>query len=262
MGDEEQIDHAAAGVAARQIPLQHLPGFSVFGPGEQAVAVDRTPQGLRFAPQSVDDMVIVDDMDAVAIPPPTGSGVAEHQGAAEKRHAARAHTAMHLCGEALLGFIHGRDEIFDAMQGFSRIQLNLKFGDVEGSYDPAALLQRVADNPRWQFIIQYAKDKQGLLPLLKDIPNHAVLFDESAGRGISPDTWDAPLAGHFCGYAGGLNPDNVAQNLAIIAKVAAGHETWIDMETGVRTNDVFDLAKARRVLEIASPFARPAAAAG
>ena len=176
--------------------------------------------------------------------------------------AARAHTAMHLCGEALLGFIHGRDEIFDAMQGFSRIQLNLKFGDVEGSYDPAALLQRVADNPRWQFIIQYAKDKQGLLPLLKDIPNHAVLFDESAGRGISPDTWDAPLAGHFCGYAGGLNPDNVAQNLAIIAKVAAGHETWIDMETGVRTNDVFDLAKARRVLEIASPFARPAAAAG
>jgi hypothetical protein len=171
-------------------------------------------------------------------------------------------TAMHLCGEALLGFVRGDAEIFDAMQGFSRIQLNLKFGAVEGQYDPAALLKRVADNPRWQFIIQYAKDKQGLLPLLKDIPNHAVLFDESAGRGITPESWDAPLAGHFCGYAGGLNPDNVAQNLEIIAKVAAGHETWIDMETGVRTDDVFDLAKVRRVLEIASPYARPARAAG
>ena len=169
-------------------------------------------------------------------------------------------TAMHLCGEALLGFVRGEAEIFDAMQGFSRIQLNLKFGAVEGQYDPAALLKRVADNPRWQFIIQYAKDKQGLLPLLKDIPNHAVLFDESAGRGITPESWDAPLAGHFCGYAGGLNPDNVAQNLEIIAKVAAGHETWIDMETGVRTNDVFDLAKVRRVLEIASPYARAKAA--
>lgn len=176
--------------------------------------------------------------------------------------AAGLNTAMHLCGGALLGFIKGDDDIFSAMQGFSRIQLNLKFGDVEGQYDPAALLKRVADNPRWQFIIQYAKDKQGLLPLLKDIPNHAVLFDESAGRGISPDTWDAPLPGHFCGYAGGLNPDNVAQNIEIIAKVAAGHDTWIDMETGVRTNDVFDLAKVRRVLEIASPHAALARAAG
>ncbi|MFN7115108.1 MAG: hypothetical protein ACK4PK_12205 [Alphaproteobacteria bacterium] len=176
--------------------------------------------------------------------------------------AAGLNTAMHLCGSALLGFIAGDDDIFAAMQGFSRIQLNLKFGDVEGQYDPAALLKRVADNPRWQFIIQYAKDKQGLLPLLKDIPNHAVLFDESAGRGISPDTWDAPLAGHFCGYAGGLRPDNVAQNLEIIAKVAAGHETWIDMETGVRSDDVFDLAKVRRVLEIASAYVPPARAAG
>lgn len=173
--------------------------------------------------------------------------------------AAACNTAMHLCGDALLGFIAGDAAILDAMQGFSRIQLNLKFGDVEGQYDENALLKRVADNPRWQFIIQYAKDKQGLLPLLKDIPNHAVLFDESAGRGISPDSWDAPLAGHFCGYAGGLRPDNVAQNLDVIAKVAAGQETWIDMETGVRTDDVFDLAKVRRVLEIASPYARKAA---
>lgn len=169
-------------------------------------------------------------------------------------------TAMHLCGNALIGFVNGDADIFAAMQGFARIQLNLKFGAVEGQYDPQVLLDRVRANPQWQFIIQYAKDKQGLLPLLRDIPNHAVLFDESAGRGITPDSWDAPLAGHFCGYAGGLNPDNVAQNLGVIAQVAAGHETWIDMETGVRTNDVFDLDKTRRVLEIASPLARAQAA--
>jgi len=93
-----------------------------------------------------------------------------------------------------------------------------------------------------------------LLPLFKDVTNHAVLFDESAGRGISPDSWDAPLAGHFCGYAGGMNPDNVARNIDIISKVAAGQTTWIDMETGVRTNDHFDLGKVRRVLDIAGPF--------
>ncbi len=163
--------------------------------------------------------------------------------------------AMHLCDEALLGFIEGKKETLDLMQGFKRIQLNLKFGDVEGKYDPKKLVERVKSSPQWQFIIQYGKEKKGLLPLLKDIPNHAVLFDESAGRGLLPDSWDAPLSGHFCGYAGGLNPDNVGKNLEIIAKVAPGYTTWIDMETGVRTNDVFDLAKVRLVLETAAPYA-------
>ncbi len=165
------------------------------------------------------------------------------------------HKAMHLCGSAFLGFIDGDPDILDLMSGFKRIQLNLKFGDVEGQYDPAQLITRVKDNPQWTFIIQYGHDKKGLLPLLKDIPNHAVLFDESAGRGISPDSWDKPLSGHFCGYAGGLKPDNVQANIDMIAKVASGYTTWIDMETGVRTDDVFDLAKVRRVLEIARPYA-------
>lgn len=173
------------------------------------------------------------------------------------------HTAMHLCDGALLGFIRGEAEILNLMSGFKRIQLNLKFGDVEGKYDPADLVRRVRENPQFQFIIQYGKDKQSLLPLLADVPNHAVLYDDSAGRGISPDSWEPPLAGHFCGYAGGLNPANVAEQIEIIAKVAPGYTTWIDMETGVRTDDKFDLAKVRRVLEISKPYAmtedRPAA---
>jgi phosphoribosylanthranilate isomerase len=142
------------------------------------------------------------------------------------------------------------------MTGFKRIQLNLKFGDVEGKYDPAQLLAHVKDNPQWIFIIQYGHDKKSLLPLLEHIPNHAVLFDESAGRGISPESWDKPLPGHVCGYAGGINPSNVQAHIDMIAKVAPGYTTWIDMETGVRTDDAFDLAKVRRVLEIARPYTR------
>lgn len=165
------------------------------------------------------------------------------------------HAAMHLCGDGLLDFIAGKKETLDLMRGFRRIQLNLKFGDIEGKYDPAKLLARVKESPQWDFIIQYAKDKKTLLPLLASIPNHAVLFDESAGRGISPDSWDAPLSGHFCGYAGGMNPDNVKANIDMISKVAPGYTTWIDMESGVRTNDRFDLTKTRRVLETAKPYA-------
>lgn len=171
------------------------------------------------------------------------------------------HTAMHLCDGALLGFIRGDADIAGAMAGFKRIQLNLKFGEVEGKYDPDELVRRVRDNAQFQFIIQYGREKKGLLPLFRDVPNHAVLFDESAGRGISPDSWDAPLPGHFCGYAGGLRPDNVVANLDMIAKVAAGHETWIDMETGVRTDDKFDLGKVRKVLELSKSYVLKAAAA-
>lgn len=163
--------------------------------------------------------------------------------------------AMHLCDDGFLGFVDGRQDIRDVMKGFQRIQLNLKFGDVEGKYDPTELAARVREAPQWQFILQYTDDKNDLLPLFTDIPNHAVLFDESAGRGISPDRWSAPLPGHFCGYAGGMNPDNVATHLGLIQKAAEGHLTWIDMESGIRTDDQFDLTKVRRVLEIAAPYA-------
>lgn len=168
------------------------------------------------------------------------------------------HRAMHLCEDALLGFIAGDKEVLRLMHGFQRIQLNLKFGNIEGRYDPLDLVNRVKETPEKEFIIQYSKDKHGLLPLFRDVKNHAVLYDDSAGRGISPDSWDAPLEGHFCGYAGGMNPDNVGHNLEIISKVAEGYVTWIDMETGVRTNDCFDLSKVERVLEIVEKWPRTA----
>jgi phosphoribosylanthranilate isomerase len=165
------------------------------------------------------------------------------------------HPAMHLCGQALLDFIAKKPEILGLMSGFRRIQLNLKFGDVEGKYKPAELAARVKEFPKWEFILQYAKDKKNILPLFTNVLNHAVLFDESAGRGISPDKWDPPLSGRFCGYAGGITPDNVAKNLKILSRIAIGKTIWIDMESGIRTHDKFDLDKVRRVLEIAAPYA-------
>ena len=56
------------------------------------------------------------------------------------------------------------------------------------------------------------------------------------------------------------NPGNVAGVLeAIAAVVPPGYETWIDMESGVRTDDEFDLGKVRAVLRAAAPYALAAA---
>ena len=163
--------------------------------------------------------------------------------------------SMHLCGSAFLGFIKNDPAVLNLMKGFNRIQLNLEFGNVEGQYKIDDLLRQIKAHPEFEFVIQYTDKRQDLLPRLLDIPNHAILFDGSAGSGVLPGSWPAPLSGHFCGYAGGLNPDNIRQNLEKIAKVAHGRETWVDMETGVRTDDRFDLKKVRRVFDLSVPFA-------
>jgi phosphoribosylanthranilate isomerase len=160
---------------------------------------------------------------------------------------------MHLCGGALTGFVEGRQDIFDLMAGFHRIQLNLEFGAVEGTYDPERLLARIQAHQEFDFIIQYTDKRHEMLPALAKLPNHAILFDASAGRGVAPDGWPAPLPGHFCGYAGGINPGNVAGHIEKI-RAAGAVDTWIDMESGVRTDDRFDLDKVRAVLNIAKPF--------
>lgn len=79
------------------------------------------------------------------------------------------------------------------------------------------------------------------------------LVDLSHGAGILPERW--PESRAFIGYAGGLGPDNLAEQLPLIDEVAkAGY--WIDMETRVRTAEILDLCKVRAVCEIAEPFYR------
>jgi hypothetical protein len=88
------------------------------------------------------------------------------------------------------------------------------------------------------------------------------LFDVSGGAGILPGAWPKPFfmlddeQYDYHGYAGGLGPDNLTEQIPLITKSADGARHWIDMESGVRSkNDVeFDLAKVRRCLEIAKPF--------
>jgi hypothetical protein len=102
------------------------------------------------------------------------------------------------------------------------------------------------------------------------------LFDVSGGAGVLPSEWPKPEmldvqpGEHgegeeqfaYCGYAGGLGPDNLAEQIPLILKAASATEhtregrIWIDMETRVRSNGdcQFDLNKVRKCLEIAAPY--------
>jgi hypothetical protein len=84
------------------------------------------------------------------------------------------------------------------------------------------------------------------------------LFDRSGGAGIVPAEWPKAWPGVYCGYAGGLGPDNLNGQLQLIDRAAVGERVWIDMETRVRSDDdrEFDLGKVRRALEQTSVWVK------
>ncbi len=152
--------------------------------------------------------------------------------------------AAHLCGgDARAVIEHGEsphDELLGAF--FARAQINTADPKVQPS-----LIKSWADTLPLRAILQC----RGEFPDVKAVD---VLFDASGGRGISPGSWPKPAPGRINGYAGGLNPDNVANSVQKISArfmhSCSGATYWIDMESGVRDEqDRFDVAKCRAVCE-------------
>lgn len=82
----------------------------------------------------------------------------------------------------------------------------------------------------------------------------AALFDKSGGAGKLPREWPYPTKEFWCGYAGGLGPENVVAQVRLIERVC-DRPYWIDMEQRVRTDDdVLDMAKVRSVLSQLAPL--------
>jgi hypothetical protein len=82
----------------------------------------------------------------------------------------------------------------------------------------------------------------------------SALFDLSHGAGTLPSEWPAAL-NVPCGYAGGLSPRNVKEQLARIEQVVGDGTVWIDAETHLRTDEQFDMGKVTSFLEAAAPYA-------
>lgn len=163
--------------------------------------------------------------------------------------------SCHFCGryvrEIMKGVSNFGNHIGFIWNKFDRVQLNFH-GDKHFVFNEMFTLLRKF--PEKEFIFQYdGVNNDILLRALAHEINCSALFDLSHGAGLLPSEWPNLLQEVKCGYAGGLSPENLVEQIKLIEEKAGEKEIWIDMETHVRSNmDMqFDLDKVRRCLEIA-----------
>lgn len=136
---------------------------------------------------------------------------------------------------------------------FRRCQLNI---DASSMYR-ALRTMRVFDRTLNEVILQMnsRESLESFLHYMEEpTPHVAYLIDGSGGRGIEKNIEIYDKQDIHVGYAGGINPKNVGEKLSQLLEHRSYGRFWIDMESGVRTDDRLDLDKVERVLEICEPI--------
>lgn len=194
--------------------------------------------------------------------------------------------SAHICGRWVRTLLQdGRWEWIDRFLSktvyFRRVQLN--FHSSLHKVQSLEFLRALRREPGFQYIFQMDGTNDDVLGLVRQARIDAVgLFDSSGGLGVVPQSWPDPISepiqvegGHgdtdtikaplYSGYAGGIGPDNIVEQIENIRKVvdfafpphyAIESRVWIDMETKVRSEDdkKFDLDKVVKCLDLAQPF--------
>lgn len=131
---------------------------------------------------------------------------------------------------------------------FQRIQINIvKYGNknpkklvlnLPSSLNEAIIQQESADN--CDLFMNYYNS-------CNDDSSISILIDGSGGQGLDNGINILDTTAKV-GYAGGINEENVIEKLDYLMNHTQNF--WIDMESGVRTNDWFDLEKVQHICEM------------
>jgi hypothetical protein len=168
--------------------------------------------------------------------------------------------AGHLCGSWVREWVYHGEMTFEAERPdylpiFSRLQIN--FHGAEYHQPHKDYWRWLQENKLIQYILQMDGVNDAMLPWALEKKINAVpLFDRSGGDGITPESWPMPWPNLYNGYAGGIGPDNIRDEINRISGAVGGNvRIWIDMESKVRDDqDKFDLTKVRACLEAAKQF--------
>jgi hypothetical protein len=171
----------------------------------------------------------------------------------------------HLCGrwvreicEGKWDFIKELDSVdWPIHQMFTRYQLNFH-----------AYVHKISDHKKFiegfktvaphttEFVFQLDDVNDSIVDIAKEHINAQPFFDLSGGVGVLPEKWQEAKEGVYTGYAGGLSPENVCDQLKQIEKVCGEPPIWIDVETHVRTKDnqALDMQKVEEFLRVCEPW--------
>lgn len=169
--------------------------------------------------------------------------------------------SAHLCGGYTREMLIGKDDLIqnnlsEYVGGFVRRQLNFNSSKNEVNINGFFNLLETRPNGCFSFILQ---QNNANFKICQDVRNRnmngvAFLYDSSGGRGTIASKWKKPFDGFFTGYAGGLSPENLEEELKKIEQVCEDSDIWIDTESRVRTNGILDMNKVKQFLEIASKY--------
>ena len=80
--------------------------------------------------------------------------------------------------------------------------------------------------------------------------NTNILYDSSGGKGVEIKQIKVPFKNIYTGYSGGINPNNINDICKQITYHKNDDRVLIDIQTGARTNNEFDLEKITKMLKI------------
>ncbi len=160
--------------------------------------------------------------------------------------------SLHLCGNVINKYLESDSEVLALAAKANRIQLNLSIKDYPDIEKLAANIAEVALKNNNHIILQQNKSKEIFNMIFtskyKDV-TLSLLNDSSGGFGREITKVSAPLA-HYTGYAGGIKPENVANIIKLIEDVNVGQVPYyIDMESGIRENNLFSISKCREIVK-------------
>lgn len=163
--------------------------------------------------------------------------------------------SAHLCGDVAIRNVEGREfgprwmsiRQFDNL--FDRCQLNISKAKQDLDID-------LSDWPSHiELIIQAksTKDKDlkvyySILAESVEYIEPTVLIDPSGGKGLQGKMDILPSV-HKVGYAGGINAGNIREKIMELESDYRVSDYWLDMESGVRTDNWFDVDKVMEVLD-------------
>lgn len=140
---------------------------------------------------------------------------------------------------------------------FKRVQINYNFSKSEG-WEVKWILDYASEHQERSIIFQQNGSNASVMELIRAklrSNNVHFLYDSSGGRGVAINNIMPPFS-NYTGYSGGIHPGNIEDILNKIYSHKLKDAVWMDMESGVRTENYLDPEKVNDALYSANKFIR------